>query len=177
MVLPDLMSSANWHYIDVPFSPDGTPLKPPQSPNALEQLQRILKNLGPADLPWLIHLTGDVHQPLHCTSRFLRAQPDGDEGGNLDFVKLDGNQGRNLHALWDDILGTDTSDAFVNAMAAGIAAEYIEQHGAHPRLTRDPKKWIDEGFQLAKSVAGVYEANQSVQGLILLRHGIFTFHM
>ncbi len=36
-------------------------------------------------------------------------------------------------------------------MAAGIAVEYIEQHGAHPRLTRDPKKWIDEGFQLAKS--------------------------
>ena len=33
----------NWHYIDIPFSPDGTPLKPPQSPNALEQLRRILK--------------------------------------------------------------------------------------------------------------------------------------
>jgi rhamnose utilization protein RhaD (predicted bifunctional aldolase and dehydrogenase)/NAD(P)-dependent dehydrogenase (short-subunit alcohol dehydrogenase family) len=31
------------------------------------------------------------------------------------------------------------------------------------------------GFQLAKSVADIYDANPSVQGLVLLRHGIFTF--
>ncbi len=31
------------------------------------------------------------------------------------------------------------------------------------------------GFALAKSVAEVYEASPKVQGLILLRHGIFTF--
>ena len=85
---PSMARQTNWHYIDIPFSPDGTPLKPRKSPNALDQLQRILKILGPADaeasydLPWLIHLTGDVHQPLHCTSRFLKSQPDGDQGGN-----------------------------------------------------------------------------------------------
>ncbi|HEX3484389.1 MAG TPA: bifunctional aldolase/short-chain dehydrogenase [Micropepsaceae bacterium] len=31
------------------------------------------------------------------------------------------------------------------------------------------------GFALAKSVAEIYDANPAVQGLILLRHGIFTF--
>jgi len=31
------------------------------------------------------------------------------------------------------------------------------------------------GFALAKSVAEIYQANPKVQGLILLRHGIFTF--
>jgi NAD(P)-dependent dehydrogenase (short-subunit alcohol dehydrogenase family)/ribulose-5-phosphate 4-epimerase/fuculose-1-phosphate aldolase len=31
------------------------------------------------------------------------------------------------------------------------------------------------GFALAKSVADIYDANRNVQGLILLRHGIFTF--
>jgi hypothetical protein len=150
---PSMARHTNWHYIDIPFSPDGTPLKPPQSPNALEQLRRILKILGPADaeayydLPWLIHIEGDVHQPLHCTSRFLKSQPDGDAGGNSVFV----NPGRNLHALWDDIVGAETSDAFINRMAAGITADYVQQHGAHPRLARDPKRWIDEGFQLAKS--------------------------
>ncbi len=46
--------------------------------------------------------------------------------------------GRNLHAFWDDIVGTDTSDTSVNSLAAGIAAEYVEQHGEHPRLARDP---------------------------------------
>jgi rhamnulose-1-phosphate aldolase/alcohol dehydrogenase len=31
------------------------------------------------------------------------------------------------------------------------------------------------GFALAKSVSAIYQANPDVQGLILLRHGIFTF--
>ena len=31
------------------------------------------------------------------------------------------------------------------------------------------------GFALAKSVANIYDKNRGVQGLILLRHGIFTF--
>jgi hypothetical protein len=79
----------------------------------------------------------------------LKSQPDGDAGGNSVFVTR-GDQGRNLHAFWDDIAGTDTSDVSVNSLAAEITADYIQQHGAHPRLSRDPKKWIDEGFQLAK---------------------------
>jgi hypothetical protein len=150
---PTMARHVNWHYVDIPFSPDGTPLEQAKSPNALEQLQRLLKVLGPADadasydLPWLIHIAGDVHQPLHCTSRFLKSQPNGDAGGNSVFV----TPGRNLHAFWDDAVGTDRSDAAVNQLAAGIAADYIQQHGAHPRLSRDPKKWIDEGFELAKS--------------------------
>lgn len=150
---PSMARHTNWHYIDVPFSPDGTPLQPPKSPNALDQLQRLLKIVGPADaeasydLPWLIHLTGDVHQPLHCTSRFLKSQPDGDAGGNSVFVI----PGRNLHAFWDDIAGIDTSNTYVNSLASGIAADYVRQHGAKPHLSSDPKRWIEEGFQLAKS--------------------------
>src|ERR1700722_2866388 len=46
---PSMARHTNWHYIDIPFSPDGTPLQQPKSPNALEQLQRLLKKLGPAD--------------------------------------------------------------------------------------------------------------------------------
>jgi hypothetical protein len=138
----------NWHYIDIPFSPDGTPLEPPPSPNALIELQRILKetDLGVYDLPWLVHLTGDVHQPLHCTSRFTKPLPHGDQGGNLVFV----TPGRNLHSLWDDLAGTETTDAYVDRYAAEITAEFTQQNGRRQRLSRDPKKWVDEGFELAK---------------------------
>jgi hypothetical protein len=138
----------NWHYIDIPFSPDGTPLEPPSSPNALIELRRMLKetNLSAYDLPWLVHLTGDVHQPLHCTSRFTKSQPKGDQGGNLVFV----TPGRNLHALWDDLAGTDTTDAHVNRYAAEITAEFVQGNGQRPRLSRDPKRWVEEGFDLAK---------------------------
>lgn len=138
----------NWHYIDIPFSPDGTPLEPPSSPNALIELRRMLKetNLSAYDLPWLVHLTGDVHQPLHCTSRFTKSQPKGDQGGNLVFV----TPGRNLHALWDDLAGSETTDAYVNRYAAEITAEFVKGNGQHPRLSRDPKRWVEEGFDLAK---------------------------
>jgi hypothetical protein len=35
-------------------------------------------------LSWLIHLVGDVHQPLHCVSMFSDQNPKrGNEGGNL----------------------------------------------------------------------------------------------
>jgi hypothetical protein len=138
----------NWHYIDLPFSPDGTPLEPIPSPNALIELQRILKeaDLSVYDLPWLAHLTGDVHQPLHCTSRFTKSQPTGDQGGNLVFV----TPGRNLHALWDDLAGSDTTNAYVDRYAAEITAEFVNGNGVNPRLSKDPKKWVDEGFALAK---------------------------
>ena len=34
------------------------------------------------DLVWLMHLVGDVHQPLHCVTRFTQTEPNGDRGGN-----------------------------------------------------------------------------------------------
>ena len=143
----------NWHYVDIPFSPDGTPLEPSPSPNALVELRRILREeaLAAYDLPWLLHVGGDVHNPLHCTSRFTKAQPKGDQGGNLVFVNpTPSNPGRNLHAFWDNLAGSDTSDDYVNRYAAEITAEFVKANGQHPRLSRDPKRWVDEGFELAK---------------------------
>jgi S1/P1 Nuclease len=144
---PSMARHTNWHYVDIPFSPDGTPLEPAKVPNALIELQRILKdpNLSVFDLPWLVHLTGDVHQPLHCSSRFTKSLPQGDQGGNLVFV----TPGRNLHSFWDDLAGADTTDAYVNRYATEITAEFVTQNG-QPRLSKDPKKWVDEGFELAK---------------------------
>jgi hypothetical protein len=37
-------------------------------------------------LRMLIHYIGDIHQPLHASSRYTKDYPDGDEGGN--FFKL-----------------------------------------------------------------------------------------
>ncbi len=138
----------NWHYIDLPLSPDGTPLEPTKTPNALTELRRILKERAPTayDLPWLIHLTGDVHQPLHCTSRFTKSQPHGDQGGNL----VDVTPGRNLHSVWDDLAGSDVSDAYVDRSATEITSEFLVANPRPNRLSKDPKRWVDEGFELAK---------------------------
>jgi len=71
-----------WHFVDIPFSPDGTALEQPPSPNAQTQIAALRKALSDPmssddlksyDLVWLLHLIGDVHQPLHATSRFVAA--------------------------------------------------------------------------------------------------------
>ncbi len=49
-------------------------------------------------LAWVLHLVGDVHQPLHTSSRVTPEHPAGDRGGNL--VKLGST---NLHSVWDDL--------------------------------------------------------------------------
>ena len=53
---------------------------------------------------WLLHCYADLHQPLHSTAMFSRTLfPDGCRGGN----RIPTKQGRNLHSLWDNLLGKD----------------------------------------------------------------------
>jgi len=101
-----------WHFIDVAFTQDNTsPLPATPVPNAKERIELFRPALGSNDddlksydLSWLLHLVGDVHQPLHCATRVGLTQPDGDAGGNK--VTLDqGTSIVKLHAFWDDILG------------------------------------------------------------------------
>ena len=51
----------------------------------------------------LIHYVGDLHQPLHSSSRLNDKYPKGDAGGN--FFKLPSkNTVTNLHAAWDSMV-------------------------------------------------------------------------
>ena len=51
----------------------------------------------------LIHYVGDIHQPLHATSRLDDKYPKGDAGGN--FFKLPSEKSvTNLHAAWDSMV-------------------------------------------------------------------------
>src|SRR5262249_54838816 len=76
--------------------------------------------------------------------RFLKSQPNGDAGGN--GVSLSGQE-RNLHALWDDAAGRDIYDEFISKYSAdAMAAHPVPKH-----LEKNPKKWIEEGFALAKA--------------------------
>lgn len=54
------------------------------------------------DLVWLVHLVGDVHQPLHCVTRVIHDDPQGDKEGN--DCKLNGKPD-NIHSIWDGIIG------------------------------------------------------------------------
>eukprot|EP01016_Furgasonia_blochmanni_P030962 TRINITY_DN3207_c0_g1_i2.p1 TRINITY_DN3207_c0_g1~~TRINITY_DN3207_c0_g1_i2.p1 ORF type:complete len:393 (+),score=76.04 TRINITY_DN3207_c0_g1_i2:61-1179(+) len=51
-------------------------------------------------LRMLIHLVGDLHQPLHNVARYSKQHPSGDRGGNFVNLKVLSMR-TNLHALWD----------------------------------------------------------------------------
>lgn len=95
---------STWHYNTVE---DGTDYSNPKDPGFGTALQRIedakkaLKGADPQDiftykqsLAWLVHLIGDIHQPLHVgRSRIVR-------GGNRVHVMWFRKR-TNLHAVWD----------------------------------------------------------------------------
>ena len=143
----DHLQHRYWHYIDIPFSTDGTPLEYPPEPNALTQIEAFEEVLASEeksdalksyDLVWLIHLVGDVHQPLHATSRFTKDLPHGDEGGNR--VLLCARPCRSeLHSFWDDNLGTSKSPESAIRAANGLGTG--PRPGAGPyRMTQSYRK-------------------------------------
>jgi hypothetical protein len=148
---PDMGRHAAWHYFDTPYSGDGTPVIEQQPPHLMTELPRLLAEIGTADsrqaaydLPWIEHLVGDSHQPLHLTGRFLRSQPKGDAGGNFVIVE----PGRTLHSLWDDAAAPrDLSYEDIVRYAHEITADYPP--GPPPSL--DPTHWASESFDLDKS--------------------------
>lgn len=58
-------------------------------------------------LCWILHLTGDIHQPLHNVALFsARYFPEGDRGGNSIAVRRK-PENTNLHAAWDGLIRRD----------------------------------------------------------------------
>ena len=149
----DMALHKYWHFIDEPFSPDNTPLEDASEPNAETQItafRAILASNSPDelksyDLVWLLHLVGDVHQPLHCTSRFIQGQPHGDAGGN--FVKVrDRGAIKKLHGYWDGLLGTSSAP-----QAAVTVGQTLAPAPAALANNLDVSVWVDESFTNAKS--------------------------
>lgn len=152
----DQLMHKYWHFVDLPFSPDNTALVDPPIPNARTQIALFRTTLTHAaassdlksyDLVWLIHLVGDVHQPLHATSRFDKAHPLGDDGGNGVLVcSVPCQRQEKLHAFWDHILGIGTDTAIAIDKAKELPA-------ADPQLAsiNDEAVWIRESFQAAQA--------------------------
>ncbi len=141
-----------WHFVDTPFSTDGTTLPALPSPNAETQIaafRSVLASNDPDakksyDLVWLEHLGGDVHQPLHASTRVSSSDLQGDHGGNL--VKLCAPPCRKeLHAFWDDLLGTGSSAATAISVGRGLPAA-----DSMLAAKKDAADWIKESFEDAK---------------------------
>jgi hypothetical protein len=156
----DLLRHKYWHFVDTPFSPDQTPLPPIPAPNAQTQIVAFRAVLGSAqpddlksyDLVWLIHLIGDIHQPLHSVTRVTQFAPKGDAGGNR--VKLFGDAAYNLHSYWDDLPGFECkycSDKVQCVNRATVLAKTLQPASAKSRHNTDTAAWIRESFDYART--------------------------
>ena len=104
-------------------------------------------------LCWVLHLGGDVHQPMHSVALFSDSLlPEGDKGGNDVWVlETPGQPGRNLHALWDAAPGQRFTAAQVTRNADRLLVDPgLSAAGAAAADTLDPRAWAEESRELAK---------------------------
>ena len=51
----------------------------------------------------VIHYVGDLHQPLHATAEVDSEYPEGDRGGNEEWIPTGPGGVGNLHQIWDSV--------------------------------------------------------------------------
>jgi hypothetical protein len=187
-----------WHYVDVPFDANdkerdttiehggvqGDPQKASSANvvTAIRYFTKLVKDLrGKADaesrqqradaVSWLIHLAGDIHQPLHCVT--VVHALDGYDPSTLGFKDRGGNGMKvrwpvpawkdyqnNLHSFWDDQfdLAEALADSDVPKVAAQIEAAHPAAEFGDLRKVADPATWARESFaEHAKAYGTKYD--------------------
>ena len=136
-------------------------------------------------LKWLVHLVGDIHQPLHAASNIYSAgvlDEEGhatDRGGNDVIVVLAGVKTRGkreLHGVWDNDLVNLSLGLRVTNRAGPTDAMFDrlaqEARAIRPsRLAGSALDWTMESNALARRVAynfTGFRCNQPVNGIVVL---------
>jgi hypothetical protein len=141
-----------WHFYDSDYD-DPNNKRFVVDPNALTVLEPFEANLKATSggdrawaLAWVLHLIGDLHQPLHCTSRQLGNDPhNSDHGGNsIPYAKTE------LHTFWDHL--PDKGVAKDPDTYATVLLKMRDSMSSTDRATFDqkandltPLDWIKEG--------------------------------
>ena len=154
--LIDQARHKDWHYVDL--DPQGKAVSG-QLPRRLRELrQGLASSNNPAyirwALPWLLHLVGDLHQPLHIGQH-------GDEGGNAVEIENPYNPRQpftNLHTYWDDLPGPPwLRGKRLEARVRGL----LERYPAPRPASID--RWIEESHTLLR------QAYPNTAGSLLLQ--------
>ncbi len=130
--------------------------------NLLQALEKCRKDLADTSddlkvrqnrakaLCWILHLIGDMHQPLHSVSGYSLAFPEGDSGGN--GIKVPGTSGAtNLHALWDDMLGKNEDPAALKIIADKIKEDPANTPTEAEAKATALKEWVLESKAIAEA--------------------------
>jgi len=181
----------SWHFMNLPFfltSVDKKALAKSIKPNVsfdlpdplpadlghlncAQSYKLCLRQLTDADTTdeekaisycWLLHLVGDMHQPLHSTGLITRGRfntSEGDRGGNQIRIK----QSSNLHSFWDGLLGGKQPLNDIRKRSAAIlSSDELKQAGADAANDLDVEDWIQESNKLAKGFVYSKDIKQAV---------------
>lgn len=178
---PAHKETSNWHFVDVPLASKPGDASASTTAydaardckdnatfgaclmKALPAQEKILADPKKSDeerwmaLAFVIHLVGDLSQPLHCVERLDGTQ--GDQGGNTLTVtfnvyrpKPDGSTYRDLttfHAVWDSSLILFKYYDWGN-VASDIETEIIPNLPPIPAADQTPEKWLAECHEKAE---------------------------
>ncbi|HEY0767253.1 MAG TPA: S1/P1 nuclease, partial [Steroidobacteraceae bacterium] len=170
-----------WHYDDAPICAHAPKTRYcPDGQCNTEQLKRLITvvadpRAAPRErneaLKWIVHLVGDIHQPLH-------AADNGDRGGNRVPVVLQGvrTRGReSLHRAWDNDLVKLALHARNRQQPPGdLDALALEARSlVHDAGQGSPGSWALESNNLARNVAyhyGGFACDSVAAHIVVLDH-------
>ncbi|MBC7901076.1 MAG: S1/P1 nuclease [Saprospiraceae bacterium] len=111
----------NWHYSDTFWKQVNGKVEElsgfPEGGLGVEklvELDKVIRDPSASNgdkaiaIAWIMHIGGDLHQPLHTSARVTDTEPKGDQGGNLFLLSPQGVKRAdqvNLHWFWDSITG------------------------------------------------------------------------
>ena len=157
---PDMERRRNWHGVSYPVAPDGADRgpasrTPPLSGRLDKALPEVAQTFGARHtsrqqrsyaLPWLIHLVGDAHQPLHTSVRVDASGQPETRGVSVIDPFNPRKRETTLHAYWDDLPGPPwLRGARLDAACRALA------DAAAPPAPSMPAQWLAESWQLARS--------------------------
>ncbi len=150
-----------WHYVNMPFDKTyETSTKNPKGDlvTGIQHCIKVLKdkNSSIADrrfyLKFLVHLIGDLHQPLHIGRKE-------DKGGNTVQVQWFG-KGSNLHRVWDENMIEEWNMSYIELANNAKLLSDDEIDAIKEGTVLD---WVAEGHQLTKKVYNSVEAGQKLR--------------
>ncbi len=139
-----------WHYITIPIQQAYLDTAIAPKPNLAEALVRFSAELSDTSrdaasrweaLKWLVHLIGDLHQPLHVGERE-------DRGGNEQKVYAFGKES-NLHAFFDYGFIEGSGLTRKKIMSQFRQKCEIEPKACSSVMSGSPLEWLDSTHQLS----------------------------
>jgi hypothetical protein len=153
---PDFDKFSHWHYVNLPLDKEYTEMENTKANvvNIIERCILVLKSPSSDKemkrfyLKYLVHLVGDLHQPMH-TGRYE------DYGGSKIKVKFKGRKGQenntNLHVLWDTNLIDDFKMSYTE-WSTHLVNKMSRKEIVPAMQTLNPVDWTYESHQYAKDI-------------------------